>query len=170
MTSLTPVSNAKDFPYIVIEYFKEDLEVRRDDKILRMRGDSPARVDLESHYDSNKQTFKVSTIIIHKDDNRVYSERWKYIGTIVVIEPSPTQTYFSESLNHPHYSVHPIEYPSFKSHVEAFQRSNGGLPELKFCQNTINHSIPGMVTVANQMTSLGEGVLTVSCFMTRWFS
>jgi hypothetical protein len=142
-----------DFPYIVIEYFKEDLEVRPGDKILRMKGDSSSRVDLEEYYDIKQQKFKAASIILHSDDNRVYTERWKYIGTIVVIQPSPTQTYFSESLDHPHYSVHPIEYQSFQSHVKAFQRTNGGLPKLKFCNNTINHSIPGMVTITNQMTS-----------------
>jgi ATP sulfurylase len=151
MTLLLPVENGKKFPYIVIEYFKQELEERPGDTILRMKGDSPSRTNLESVYDFEKQRFSQTTIKVNDDDHRIYSDRWKHIHKIIVIEPSPTQTYFSLSLDHPHYSVHPIEYQSFESNVIAFQRKNGGLPHLHFCPNTSNHFFSGVAYCNQQL-------------------
>jgi hypothetical protein len=133
----------------VIEYFSNTLEEPPGNACLRMNGDSGSRVDLEPLYDSASKKFTVSRVVIADDDNRVHTHRWEYVRHIVVIEQSPTQTYFNESLNHPHYSVHPIEYESYKNHLKTYQRKNGGLPQLHFCPSTRNHCIKGFITINN---------------------
>ena len=39
-----------------------------------------------------------------------------------MVEASASQTYFSSSLNYPHYSVHPLEFYSYKKHHAAFAK------------------------------------------------
>ena len=67
-----------------------------------------------------------------------------------MIPPSPKQVYFSESLDHTHYSIHPLEYPSFVRHLSAFRSSNGNVPILKFCCPNKNHKrVAGMLSITN---------------------
>ena len=47
------------------------------------------------------------------------AQGWMHVQEIVVVEASPMQLYFSESMDHPHYTVHPLEYKSFEKQVKA---------------------------------------------------
>lgn len=139
-----------DFPYIVIEFFKT-MEDRPSNSSIGIISTNNNR-RLESSYDACQQSFTTNSITIPADDYRVYSERWKFIQKIIVIAPSPMQTYFSESLDHPHYSVHPIEYQSYLKYLRTFQTTNNGFPSLNFCDSQHNHTIDQRLWVINLMS------------------
>jgi hypothetical protein len=103
---------ADGFPYLVMELFRENV-------IPSTLSDSGLMIDgrhicaskcLEEAYNSEKDCFSTNQIAIEDTDARVYTERWKLARHVVVIQPKPVQIYFARSLNHPHYSVHPLEY------------------------------------------------------------
>ena len=146
---VTPLSSGEGFPFVVIEYFKNDIRDRPTDAQLRI--DSGSTPDLSRHYKKETNSFQVDKLDIENGDNRIHAPRWIYIDLIVVIAPSPEQTYFSESLDHPHYSVHPLEYQSYLAHLKRFQRQNGNSPKLRFCDGTKNHSLKGRLTVTNRI-------------------
>jgi hypothetical protein len=141
-------TTALDFPHIVIEFFRRDLTQRPSDMALRIL--SPVEHGrLHAAYDSTNKQFTMSSIIISNEDNRVYSHRWGYIESIVVIQQSALQSYFCKSLDHPHYSVHPLEYNSFLNHLQRHQKKNKGEPKLLFCNNKNNHCVENRLWVTN---------------------
>ena len=75
--------------------------------------------------------------------------RWKYVKAITVIPQTKIQVYFSYSLDHPHYSVHPIEYQSYLVHLKNFQKENKGMPEFHLCDGKDNHELTLGLSVTN---------------------
>ena len=137
-----------DFPFIVIEYFKTGLSERPSDTVLRISKNSTP--NLSKLFNHPKDCFHPKIISLQPNDNRVYTKRWKYIEAIAVVPQSQTQIYFSTSLDHPHYSVHPMEYQSYKEHVRDYQNANNGEPKLHYCDPGVNHeSIFGKLHVTN---------------------
>jgi hypothetical protein len=141
-----------DFPYLVIEYFRQNsLSQTISDKKLRIEGQLEIAGKIKEVYSEATDSFLVEQIKISGSDNRVYKERWKLIEMIVVVEPSLFQTYFSKSLNHAHYSVHPLEYQSYCQHLRQFQKTNKEHPTLYFCSKQQDHDIPGLIYVRNKV-------------------
>jgi hypothetical protein len=138
----------EEFPMVVVEYFFASSTGSKTDREWRIEGQEHIAALLQSKYNEDTGEMDCSDISLG-DDNRVYTERWKEVEVIAVIYPSVSQTYFSESLNHPHYSVHPTELDSFCSHVKAFQKLNNGYPLLRLCKGDSNHIIPGRLHVTN---------------------
>jgi hypothetical protein len=147
---LTPFTLVDGFPYLVIEYFKSDLIGRPTDVELRISTPTEEVLPIKA----------VEGITdIEEDDNRVYKFRWRFVHTIVVIPATIVQTYFSESMNHPHYTVHPLEYKSYCSYLKSFQDGNDGYPILYFCDRNQNHTLTGMITVTNILPNTTSEVL-----------
>jgi hypothetical protein len=149
-------ANPKDFPFLVLEFFK-------DDYLASAIGDTEICIDVKSNsvsnalkeaYDPEYDTFNLPQVDIPSTDARVCVDRWSIIKHIVVIEPNPIQVYFARSLNHPHYTVHPLEYKSYLKHLHDFKK-NSAHPILTFCANTKNHEdVADMVTITNTSMSL----------------
>jgi hypothetical protein len=97
-------SSSLEFPYIVIEYFRKGLHRIPSDSALKIQRQEDLEGRLLSFYDEDTQSFKVTEIPIDQNDNRVYYQRWKLVDLLVIIPPSVTQSYFSYSLDHAHYS------------------------------------------------------------------
>ena len=149
VTVLDDVDVVGDFPLVVIEYFYEDNVGCKSDHELRMEGQDHIATRLRSMYHESTGRMDDTAIELDETDNRVFHGRWEKVEVIAIIYPSQTQTYFSESLNHPHYSVHPREFNSFCKRVKAFQRMNNGFPHLRLCKGDSNHVIPGRLYVTN---------------------
>jgi hypothetical protein len=134
----------------VIEYFykHEDIKIPNDAD-LHIHSESNENQNLKQFFDDSTQSFKNQKIKIGKNDNRVYTLRWKWIEKIVLIEPCQQQIYFSESLDHPHYTIHPLEHESFLQYVVTFQNKNHNKPDLVFCSSKENHYIPGFIYITN---------------------
>ena len=105
--------DGSDFPYIVIEYFDLPRSECPSDTELGLLENSPSWMELPSIYKKDSDSFDDKDVELSTRDYRVYGKRWKYIGYVAVIEASGMQVYFSKSLNHPHYSIHPREYKSY---------------------------------------------------------
>jgi hypothetical protein len=147
-------TSAKDMPYLVIEYFrKSSLSQKIKDIQLGIRKQEAIAGTLQKIYKDETDSFGEKEVDIPAMDNRVFTERWKLIEVIVVVESSLMQTYFSYSLDHPHYSVHPLEYQSYKNHLHRFQRANNVHPLLRFCDSSRNHDIAGCLYVCNRHTA-----------------
>jgi hypothetical protein len=147
----------KEFGYVVIEYCTTE---RPNDLEMHITPQDYISQELLARYREERDTMDGSDFDLHSNDNRLFEGRWKYVELIAVIEQSHVQTYFSESLDHAHYSIHPIEYPSFLRHVQAYQRRNKGVPILKFCSSAINHCIPGKLWVTNVFSNEATNVIS----------
>jgi hypothetical protein len=114
MDSVHLAESNSELPFVVIEYFHPSTNNNKivDSKWGITKQESHAG-RLKKCYKEESDSFTQSKIDIPPNDNRVHKERWSIVDQIVVIEPSLVQIYFSYSLNHPHYSVSPLEYPSY---------------------------------------------------------
>jgi hypothetical protein len=149
----------QDFAYVVIEYFKDGMDSRPSDIALRIMPQDDISLKLQQAYDKTNDHLSSGPIVLPAGDNRVFTGHWDHIQLIVVIEPSAMQTYFSESLDHSHYSVHPLEYKSYLSYLKLYQRKNNGRPSLKFCCSQSNHWIAGKLWVTNTFDKVALEVL-----------
>ena len=118
----------QEFPYLVIEYFKDDLRKPPSDIKLHITAQDRIASKLKSRYCKTNDSMEATPIVLDAQDNRVFHGRWEHICLIVIVQQSKTQTYFSESLNHAHYSLHPLEYKSYISLLKSFQKQNHGQP------------------------------------------
>jgi hypothetical protein len=140
----------EDFPFIVIEHFNVGRDKRPKDQDLFLKGQDYGPKSLLKEYNPVTDSFSQNIIELHADDNRVCEKRWDYIDNIYVIQPCQTQSYFCESLDHPHYSVHPLEYQSYLKQVTKYQQQQNGRPILHYCENTKNHEeINGFLSITN---------------------
>ena len=129
------------FPYIVIEYFKDDVPDKLKEAKFKKNRTNDQQEKLIKYYDAEIDSFSQNKVTIEKDDPRVNSKRWETIDTIAVVQPSRVQVYFSSSLDHPHYTVHPLEYDSFLKHLREHQLLNAGSPKMTMCGPRQNHCI-----------------------------
>jgi hypothetical protein len=142
--TLEPLTTIDGFPLLVIEFMK----TCSPNKGIKLPN-KPPTIDLEKIYHGEKHKFTVPNLEINEGDPRVCCKRWLAVDTIVVVPPSKMQTYFCESLDNPHYSVHPIEYQSYLIHLRGLQETNGGSPNLYYCSPNENHHLVGLITVTN---------------------
>lgn len=128
---LDPLVNPQDFPFVVIEYFRDDIVDRPTDQELRIC--SGMKVGhLQKLFNNTTGQFTTSSVEIDNEDNRVFNKRWDMVEFIAVIAPARMQTYYCVSLDNPHYSVHPIEFKSYRRHLSMYQKKNKGVPEFFF--------------------------------------
>jgi hypothetical protein len=145
------------FPLLVIEYFRGDMEqhnILNKDKQLNIEKQEKLAGLVKTYYQEDTDSFSVSEMTISKEDNRVSKSRWKMVEWIAIVEASPQQTYFSSSLNHPHYSIHPMEYKSFRGHW------------ISFCKNNKNKHPKRHFTIVMPNTTITSQVYYL--FVTKW--
>jgi hypothetical protein len=147
-------SCTENFPYLVIEYFRMSTTADKISDIqLKIKAQSSMAGKLKKVYCETTDSFAVTSLDVTQSDNRVYGGRWNLVELICVIEPSATQTYFSHSLNHAHYSVHPLEYDSYCAHLTRFKQSHSQHPTLRFCGRDTDHDIQGYLFVRNKLSA-----------------
>jgi hypothetical protein len=155
---VSPAASNAGFPLLVIEFFRPStpMEIMRDATLRILKQDSLVG-RLRKNYDHETDSFTTSQIEILDVDNRVVTKRWQWIELVAVVEPSPAQTYFSSSLNHPHYSVHPMEFRSYLLHFENFCKekrlANKELPRLVYCDAERDHDIPVVACLSTTPSS-----------------
>ena len=109
---LDQLANPQDFPFVVIEYFRDDVVDRPTDQELQICS-GIKEGHLQQSFNNTTGQFTTSSVEIDNEDNHVFN----MVEFIAVIAPAPMQTYYCVSLDNPHYSVHPLEFKSYSRHL-----------------------------------------------------